>query len=171
VTTIPSLGASGAIYGLLVAFGILFWDRYITLLIGFFLPVTIKVKYLVIGLGLIALYSGLKMTPDGIGHFAHLGGMVVGWLYVKFIKPDLRWGESIFNQKTRKTGLSKWLLERLEKWRQTEATRRRQQEARIRGRVDLILDKINEVGYENLTEEEKQILKNASENLSQGNSQ
>jgi membrane associated rhomboid family serine protease len=63
--------------------------------------------YLVIGLGLIALYSGLTGVPDGIGHFAHLRGMVVGWLYMKFIKPDLRWGENIFNRKTRRAGLSK----------------------------------------------------------------
>lgn len=165
-TTIPAIGASGGVYGPLVAFGMIFWNRYVTLLVGFFLPVTIQVKYLVIGLGLIALYSGLKITPDGIGHSAHLGGMVIGWLCVKFVEPGLRWGENIFNRKTRKTGLRRWCLECLEKWRQTETLRRRQQDVQIRERVDLILDKINEIGYENLSAEEKQILKNAGEHFS-----
>jgi membrane associated rhomboid family serine protease len=169
-TTIPSIGASGAIYGLLMAFGILFWNRYITLVLYFFLPVTMQVKYLVIGLALIALYSGVALIHDGVGHFAHLGGMLVGFLYMKLIKPSLHWGENIFNKKPGESGMSRlieWLHQRMEN---REGVRRRQQEAHVREHLDLLLDKINAVGYENLTADEKQMLKNASEYLGRKNS-
>jgi len=165
--TTPSIGASGAIYGLLVAFALIFWDRYITLVIGYFLPVTVKVQYLVLVLALIALYSGLAGVRDGVGHFAHLGGMVVGFVYMKYIKPSLRWGKNMFNRKTEKFGLSRF-IEWLYRRQETQAVvHQRQQEIQLRERIDLILDKINEVGYENLSDEEKQTLKVASENLNQ----
>jgi hypothetical protein len=169
------VGASGAIYGLLMAFGVLFPNRIITLLLLFILPINIKVKYLVIIAGLVVLYSSLHYAkaPGGdVAHFAHLGGMLVGFLYLKNIKPSLRWGQDIFSSRTQKASvgrLTKWFQQRTEKRRQMQAVRRRQQEVQLRERVDIILDKINEVGYENLTEEEKQILKKASQYLSQKN--
>ncbi len=165
---VPMLGASGAIYGLLIAFGIIFWNRYITLLLGFFLPVTIKVKYLVIGLGLIALYSGLSRVADGVGHFAHLGGMAVGFVYMTFFKPSLRWGDS---GRAHESVLGKWLRTRKENAQQQGWIRQRQQEAHFRDDLDSLLDKISEVGYENLSEDEKLQLKNASEALKQKNFQ
>jgi hypothetical protein len=169
------VGASGAIYGLLMAFGVLFPNRVITLLLLFILPINIKVKYLVIIAGLVVLYSSLHYAkaPGGdVAHFAHLGGMLVGFLYLKNIKPSLRWGQDIFSSRAQKASvgrLTKWFRQRTEKRRQMQVVRRRQQEVQLRERVDIILDKINEVGYENLTEEEKQILKKASQYLSQKN--
>ncbi len=172
--TIPVIGASGAVYGLLMAFGILFPNRVITFLLFLVLPINMKVKYLVIGSILLSLYFGLMASDGGgVAHFAHLGGMLVGFLYLKNVKPSLRWGgDAPWVKPTAKPGLGrlgKWFYQHKAKRRQMQVVRRRQQEVQLRERVDIILDKINEVGYENLTEEEKQILKKASQYLSQKN--
>ena len=76
---VPTIGASGAIYGLLAAYGILFPDR--VLLLYFVLPV--KAKYLVLFLGLLTFWSSLTATGGGVAHVAHLGGMIFGWLYLR----------------------------------------------------------------------------------------
>lgn len=77
----PTLGASGAVYGILLAFGMMFPDRPIMLL---FPPIPIKAKYFVAGFGAIELISGLSRTNSGIAHFAHLGGMLVGFVLIKY---------------------------------------------------------------------------------------
>ncbi len=74
-----TIGASGAIYGLLAAYGLLFPDRVI--LLYFVLP--IRAKYLVLILGLITFWSSISATGGGIAHVAHLGGMIFGWLYLR----------------------------------------------------------------------------------------
>jgi len=76
---IPIIGASGAIYGLLAAYGILFPDR--TLLLYFVVP--IKAKWFVLILGLITFWSSLASSGSGVAHVAHLGGMLFGWLYLR----------------------------------------------------------------------------------------
>ena len=76
---IVTIGASGAIYGLLAAYGLLFPDRII--LLYFVLP--IRAKYLVLILGLITFWSSISATGGGIAHVAHLGGMIFGWLYLR----------------------------------------------------------------------------------------
>lgn len=78
-STIPIIGASGAIYGILAAYGILFPDRI--LLLYFVIP--IKAKYFVLILGALAFWSSLNASGSGIAHMAHLGGMLFGWLYLK----------------------------------------------------------------------------------------
>ncbi len=76
----PIVGASGAVFGILLAFGMLFPNTLIY--IYFFLPM--KAKYLVILYGLFELYSGMANTPgDNVAHFAHLGGMLVGFILLK----------------------------------------------------------------------------------------
>lgn len=79
----PTVGASGAIYGLLMAFGMLFPNVYIYLY--FLFP--IKAKYFVILLGIIELYSGLFGQNVSIANFAHLGGMLFGFILLKI------WGD------------------------------------------------------------------------------
>ncbi len=74
-----TIGASGAIYGLLAAYGLLFPDRII--LLYFVLP--IRAKYLVLILGLITFWSSISATGSGVAHVAHLGGMIFGWLYLR----------------------------------------------------------------------------------------
>jgi len=76
---VPTVGASGGVFGLLLAFAVLFPNEKILLLIP---PVPIKAKYFVIGYGALELYMGITQTQSGVAHFAHLGGMVFGLLLI-----------------------------------------------------------------------------------------
>ena len=78
-----TVGASGAIYGVLLAFGMLFPNRPLYLM---FIPVPIKAKWMVIGYGVIEIALGLSSASDGIAHFAHLGGMIFGFLIILYWK-------------------------------------------------------------------------------------
>lgn len=78
---IPTVGASGAIFGLLLAFGMLFPNIKLQLM---FIPIPIKAKYFVMGYGAIELYMGVQNAAgDNIAHFAHLGGMLFGFILIK----------------------------------------------------------------------------------------
>lgn len=72
---IPTVGASGAVYGLLLAFGVLHPNNIIMLMIP---PVAIKAKWFVVIYGLMELFFGLSGYQAGVAHFAHLGGMLWG---------------------------------------------------------------------------------------------
>lgn len=76
-----TVGASGAVFGILLAFGMIFPNLPLYL---FFIPVPIKAKYMVIGYGLIELYFGISGTMSGVAHFAHLGGMLFGLLILLY---------------------------------------------------------------------------------------
>lgn len=75
---IPTIGASGAIYGILLAFGMLFPDRII-----YWIIFPIKAKWFVVIMGGLAFYSSISANGDGIANIAHLGGMLFGFLYLK----------------------------------------------------------------------------------------
>lgn len=77
----PMVGASGGIYGLLLAYAMMFPNRIIMPL---FPPIPMKVKYYVLGFGLLELYLSWHDTTSGIAHFAHLGGMLGGWLMIRY---------------------------------------------------------------------------------------
>ena len=77
------VGASGAVFGILLAFGMIFPN--IPLYI-FFIPVPIKAKYVVIGYGLLELFFGISGTMSGVAHFAHLGGMIFGLMMILYWK-------------------------------------------------------------------------------------
>ena len=77
----PTVGASGAVYGILLAFGMMFPERPIMLLIP---PIPIKAKYFVAIFGGIELVNGVVGTNSGVAHFAHLGGMLVGFILIKY---------------------------------------------------------------------------------------
>lgn len=77
----PTIGASGAVYGILLAFGMMFPNREIMLL---FPPIPMKAKYFVAIFGAIELISGISRTNTGVAHFAHLGGMLVGYILIKY---------------------------------------------------------------------------------------
>lgn len=72
---VVTVGASGAVFGILLAFGMIFPNLPLYL---FFIPIPIKAKYMVIGYGLIELLFGISGAMSGVAHFAHLGGMVFG---------------------------------------------------------------------------------------------
>ncbi len=74
-----TVGASGAIFGLLLAYGILFADR--TIFLYFLFP--IKAKYFVIIMGALEFYAAVTSTGSGISNTAHLGGMIFGYLYLR----------------------------------------------------------------------------------------
>jgi len=79
----PTIGASGAIYGILLAFGITFPN----MLVYVYFLIPLKAKWLVIGFGALEIFSGLRNNPtDNVAHFAHLGGMIFGLLLILYWK-------------------------------------------------------------------------------------
>ena len=74
-----TVGASGAIYGVLMGYAMLFPQSRMTLL---FPPITLSAKWMVLAFVAIELLTGITGTAAGIAHFAHLGGMLIGWLII-----------------------------------------------------------------------------------------
>ncbi len=86
---IPTVGASGAVFGVLLAFGMLFPNSIIYI----FFAIPLKAKYFVMLYGVFELYSGFANNPgDNVAHFAHLGGMLFGFILIKF------WNRNQFRQ-------------------------------------------------------------------------
>jgi membrane associated rhomboid family serine protease len=77
----PTVGASGGLFGLLLAYGMIFPDRTIMPL---FPPIPMKAKVFVAVYGAIELFLGVTGTNSGVAHFAHLGGMLGGWLMIRY---------------------------------------------------------------------------------------
>lgn len=77
----PTLGASGGVFGLLLAYGMLFPNQRVMLL---FPPIPMKARTLVILYGVFELSLGLTGLQPGVAHFAHLGGMLFGWLLIRY---------------------------------------------------------------------------------------
>lgn len=77
----PTVGASGAIYGVLIGFAMLYPDAPLTLI---FPPITLKAKWFVIIFAVIELATGVRGVTDGVAHFAHLGGMLFGFLLLRW---------------------------------------------------------------------------------------
>lgn len=80
-STAPTIGASGGIFGLLLAFGMMFPNRQIMLLIP---PIPMKAKVFVAIYGAIELFMGVWSPAGGVAHFAHLGGMLGGFLMIRY---------------------------------------------------------------------------------------
>lgn len=79
----PTVGASGAIYGLLISYAMLYPQSRLTLI---FPPITLTAKTWVIIWAVIELFTGVRGVLDGVAHFAHLGGMLFGWLLIRYWK-------------------------------------------------------------------------------------
>ncbi len=164
-----TVGASGAIYAILLAFGMIFPDDRIFI---FPLPVPIKAKYFVIGYAVIELFSAMATTNDGVAHIAHLGGMVFGFFLIRYWRKQIDGGYSGHAAKDAfdkmrgmfggKRGGSRFTYTRHE---QQSAPHDRQTDWQYNARkkatqeeIDRILDKIRRNGYDSLTKEEKQSL-------------
>jgi len=145
----PIVGASGAIYGILAAYWLMFPDRI--LYIFFMFPM--KVRWA------IPLFAVLNFVASGtnVAHLAHLGGALIGLAYMKW---DYHW-----------LSPSRWLNSMRNKRREEILEKKRQKAEDIMKRVDEILDKINDVGIDNLSREEKKFLESASEILSNNDKQ
>lgn len=147
-STVPTIGASGALYGLLLAYGVLFPENIIYLMFA----IPIKAKYFVLIFGGIEFLMARSYSADGVAHFAHLGGMAVGFLYLK--------GATLIRPMTWKLTQSR---RRKKEARQVKLEVRRLTDLQaIHSEVDYLLGRISRVGYENLTPEEKERLEEAS---------
>ena len=172
-----TVGASGAIYGILLAFGMLYPEERMFI---FPLPVPIKAKFFVVGYAAIELFMAFSTSGDGVAHLAHLGGMLFGFLLIRYWRrhpgrgynrvggrqffDSMRssWEQRTYRKadttnsfghtSTRSNG------ERNPDW-DYNARRRASQEE-----IDRILDKIRRNGYDSLTRDEKQTLFDASNN-------
>lgn len=76
----PTIGASGGVFGLLLAFGMIYPEEIIMLI---FPPVALKAKWFVLIYGAVELFAGVTGTLAGVAHFAHLGGMLAGYLLLR----------------------------------------------------------------------------------------
>ena len=83
----PTVGASGAVYGVLLAFGMLFPNTPLYIM---FIPIPIKAKWLVIGFGALELFLGITNSDGNIAHFAHLGAMIFGFFLIKYWNKSTR---------------------------------------------------------------------------------
>jgi membrane associated rhomboid family serine protease len=83
----PTIGASGGVFGLLFAYGMLFPNQRVMLLIP---PIPMKARTLVIVYGAIELLLGATGLQPGVAHFAHLGGMLFGWLLIRYWRGQKR---------------------------------------------------------------------------------
>lgn len=85
IYNIQTVGASGSVFGILLAFGMLFPNA----LIYVYFAIPVKAKWLVMGYGALELYSGFANNPgDNVAHFAHLGGMLFGFILIKYWKKN-----------------------------------------------------------------------------------
>ena len=186
------LGASGAVLAVCIAYATLYPDRPITILLFFILPITMKAKYWAWLIVALVAYGCFRVSSN-VADLAHLGGICVGYLYVKW----LGWG----GQPTWMTAIQRWfpsrrrnrlgsspdpgsgfsvgrankrpLVRRLfGKWTNTtgkpKRTRRSlSKEEFIRREVDPILEKIQAHGIQSLTPRERQILEEAGKKMSE----
>ncbi|MCR5366749.1 MAG: rhomboid family intramembrane serine protease [Prevotella sp.] len=163
-----TIGASGAVYGILLAFGMIFPNERL-FIIPF--PFPIKAKWLIVGYIAIEIFSALGQN-DGVAHMAHLGGMLFGFLLIRYWQkhPDSsqRFGRSRgqeffenmkrrYDQRQQDQRNNRMHAEETQRRRETDeeynARKRQNQEE-----VDAILDKIRKSGYDSLTKEEKKKL-------------
>lgn len=164
----PTVGASGAVFGVLLAFGMMFPDRTIYL---FFLP-PVKTKYF------IAVYIGLELvfgvigTSDGVAHFAHLGGAAVGFIFLLVdmnLIPVRRWWEMVRGPHKDATYTTPWSSSkevRDAKFYDIRTGKPLQDDEEANQAViDAILDKISKGGYQSLTDDEKKKLFEASKKI------
>ncbi len=86
ILNVPCIGASGGVYGVILAFGLMFPN--VTILFGFFFPIPARIAVLI--LAGISIYKGFENDPtDHVAHFAHLGGMLFGYILLKIWKENL----------------------------------------------------------------------------------
>lgn len=176
-----TVGASGAIYAILLAFGMIYPNERIFI---FPLPIPIKAKYFVIGYAAIELFSALATTGDGVAHIAHLGGMVFGFFMIRHWRKPLDGGyhgsstadafdklRGMFGGRNKKSNFTYTRNDNYARnngYQQAdnyttdfkpcdedEASKKATQ-----AEIDRILDKIRKSGYDSLTKDEKQTLFN-----------
>lgn len=161
---LTTVGASGAVYAILLAFGMIFPENKIFI---FPFPVPIKAKYFVIIYAAIELYMAMSQQGDNVAHLAHLGGMLFGFIMIRYWQRNPYGGNNsfgdnnvfgkmkdIWDKKKQPEGNSSASTgPKVESdWEYNARKKAEQQE------IDAILDKIRRSGYDSLSREEKQKL-------------
>jgi membrane associated rhomboid family serine protease len=143
-SSVPTIGASGAIFGLIIAFAMAFPERELLL----YFVIRIKAKHFAVLVGLLELLALFLMPGAPIARFAHLGGLVVGFIYLK---------------RSRVTGA---ILKRAsgvqDKLADVAERREQERQTRLRDEINRILDKINNEGMHTLTDRERRFLEEQS---------
>jgi membrane associated rhomboid family serine protease len=161
----PTIGASGAIYGVLIAFGMMYPDRPI--FVYFLLP--IRARYFVMIYMALEIYAGVTSTSDGVAHIAHLGGAAVGFLLILWDQKRFPFQELLSRTHERYVP-----TEKVNEYSGVAQGRiydakyfdvRDRNEKISQARIDEILDKISQSGYQSLSESEKKLLFDASKKL------
>ncbi len=169
-----TIGASGAIFGVLIAFGMLFPNQYIY--IWFLVP--IKAKYVIAAFVLLEFFS-IDSPGSDVAHLAHLGGALAGFIYILIDKnsnvslggifkrdPYKSKSGNIFESfKKNATGMFKKKDTNVEEARFYEIKDDKIEHEVTQAEIDAILDKISRSGYQNLTDKEKKILFEASKKM------
>jgi membrane associated rhomboid family serine protease len=150
---VPLIGASAAVYAVCIAFATLMPERQITMLLFFVLPVTMKAKWWAWIVVALVAYASVVEIGSSIAHLAHLGGVVVGYVFIKWLGWGVpsRWVESL-RLAARPVGR---LLE------ERRRVKNLPPEEFISEQVDPILDKISREGIHSLTRRERAILEQA----------
>jgi membrane associated rhomboid family serine protease len=149
-----TVGASACAFGLVAAFAAMFPERELTLLIFFVIPVHLRAKSLLIISGIIALI-GFGLHMDNVAHAAHLGGMAMGWFFVRRI---MRADGALLTGQLR-------VLTPVERESRPPPPEKSTAEI-VAEEVDPILDKISAHGIQSLTVREKAVLENARKKMS-----
>ena len=157
-SSIPVVGASGAIYAILLAFGMMFPER----LIYFYFLIPIKAKYFVMIMGVITFISTFNPGGGNISHLTHLGGLLIGFLYLKRFDLMRSLNLTIRLPKIRIKNPFKRFVRRVPK-QDVDIRSRYDADITLKEEVDRILDKINKTGYDSLDENEKRTLLLASQ--------
>ncbi|MBQ7463018.1 MAG: rhomboid family intramembrane serine protease [Bacteroidaceae bacterium] len=165
-----TVGASGAVYGILLAFGVTYPNERLFI---FPIPIPIKAKYFVVGYAVIELLSALSQKGDGVAHMAHLGGMLVGLLLLLYWRGGGGNGRRGRSGSYNKGGNSwdnfrSWFSSLFKKkephidvtygGRYGQEAAYRQKKKEEEEELNRILDKVKKNGYEGLTPEEKRRL-------------
>ena len=166
------VGASAGIFGLIAAFAMVYWERELTFLIMFVIPVRMKAKYLLIALAVIGVL-GVISKEGGIAHGAHLGGMIWGVLFILlFIQGGTYSGAEPWWDQLRDRFSSRHRRKVVTIDGGARAYSRGQTKAEevdeidfVESEVDPILDKISEKGIQSLTERERKILEQARKKM------
>lgn len=181
VTTLA--GASAAAFGLLLALAVMLPDEQITAMIYFIIPVNVRMwpmAMILLGFELLLGVLGLIMPSIevlDVAHFAHVGGALTGWYYMKLIGYDgnVMTFERLYRERTqspygRRPAMARTRRLAVDLEVDTEAARRKASSNptndMIRDEVDPILDKIADLGMSSLTDEERRILERASREIS-----
>ena len=162
----PVVGASAGLFGLIAAFATLFPKQELTVYLFFVLPVTVTARVLVgvsAGIGLL----GLLLASDNVAHGAHLGGMLMGFLFVRYLM-GIRWPE--FKRPLQLRSKHALVNAGVLKSRGSSPQPTRDPESLppeefISREVDPILDKISAQGIQSLTERERKILAEAQKKI------